>query len=222
MVFSNNPFKVLIFLLLVPFVVFCQDYPKPLPKPEVPKKIYQEVFKAIKKQNWPLAKVLADEYDNKNFSSYVRWLDITRPGSKYKFEDLLIFFENHRDWPKTEIIRKKIESSINSKSNVDKVISWFAKNSPLTVKGAIDYMEFKEKKGILQNKAKIIRDIWVNQNLTHTQQKYFIRKYSRYWNSSDNRKGLIDYYGKVKTGRQKKHFKELKVIIENWAMPDWL
>ena len=39
---------------------------------------------------------------------------------------------------------KKIESSINPSSG-DPVVNWYKENSPITVKGAIDYMEFKEK-----------------------------------------------------------------------------
>ena len=94
MFFSNNPFKVLVFLLSVPFGIYGQNIPKPMAKPEVPVKIYQEVFKEIKKQNWRMAIILADEYENKSFSSYVRWLDITRPGSKHSFNKLKNFFTN--------------------------------------------------------------------------------------------------------------------------------
>ena len=55
---------------------------------------------------------LAD--DHKNDSSYVRWLDITRPGSKHKFNYLENFYNNHKNWPKNKIMIEKIESSINS------------------------------------------------------------------------------------------------------------
>ncbi len=186
MFFSNNPFKVLVFLLSVPFGIYGQNIPKPMAKPEVPVKIYQEVFKEIKKQNWRMAIILADEYENKSFSSYVRWLDITRPGSKHSFNKLKNFFYKHKNWPKVNEIKKKIESSINPSSDPIEVVNWYKENSPITVKGAIDYMEFREKIGILENKKKVIQDIWINKNLTHRQQKYFIKKYSNYWDSNDN------------------------------------
>ena len=46
-----------------------------------------------------MAITLADDYNNKALSSYVRWLDITRPGSNHNFE-YLNFFLKHKHWPK--------------------------------------------------------------------------------------------------------------------------
>ena len=56
---------------------------------------------------------------------------------------------------------KKIESSINPSSDPIEVVNWYKENSPITVKGAIDFMEFREKIGILENKKKVIQDIWI-------------------------------------------------------------
>ena len=186
MFFSNNPLKVFIFLFFFPAGVYSQNIPQPVAKPDPPVRIYQEVFDEIKKQNWTFAKVLADEYNNNTLSSYIRWLDITRPGSKHDFKSLKKFYYNHKDWPKIEIIKKKIESSINSSSDTKEVLDWYIENNPITVKGSIDYMEFRSKKGILDNKKEVIKDIWINKNLTYKQQKYFIGKYSNYWNATDN------------------------------------
>ena len=63
-------------------------------KPEIPKKEYGDVFEQIKKQNWVMALALAEDYGNTNLSSYVKWLDITRPGSKHSFTYLTNFSKN--------------------------------------------------------------------------------------------------------------------------------
>ena len=34
---------------------------------------------------------LADDHNNQALSSYIRWLDITRPGSKHNFKYLVTF-----------------------------------------------------------------------------------------------------------------------------------
>ena len=86
-------------------------------KPEIPKKEYGDVFEQIKKQNWVMALALAEDYGNTNLSSYVKWLDITRPGSKHSFTYLTNFFKNHSHWPKQKVIVEKIESSISSTDN---------------------------------------------------------------------------------------------------------
>ena len=55
-----------------------------------------------------MAITLADDYNNKNLSSYVRWLDITRPGSNHNFNYLVEFYNNHQNWPEKEKIIKKL------------------------------------------------------------------------------------------------------------------
>ena len=53
-----------------------------------------------------MAITLADDHNNKSLSSYVRWLDITRPGSNHNFEYLSNFFLKHKHWPKKKNFRK--------------------------------------------------------------------------------------------------------------------
>ena len=69
-------------------------------RPEIKIQKYQDVFAQIKKQNWVMAITLADDSNNKTLSSYVRWLDITRPGSNHDFNYLSNFYFRHKHWPK--------------------------------------------------------------------------------------------------------------------------
>ena len=87
-IFSSIKFFFSIFFFS--FHSLALDYPKPEPKPLPPKKEFHDVFQQIRKQNWVMAIKLADDY-NKNLSSYVRWLDITRPGSNHNFNYLVKF-----------------------------------------------------------------------------------------------------------------------------------
>ena len=69
-----------------------------------------------------------------------------RPGSQHSFTYLTNFFKNHSHWPKQKVIIEKIESSISSTDNNQKVLEWFNNNPPISSKGAIDFFEFKTKK----------------------------------------------------------------------------
>ena len=101
-----------------------------------------------------MAIVLADDYKNENLSSYIRWLDITRPGSNHNFQYLTNFYKNHKHWPKNEILIRKIESSIESKTEPEKIIEWYQNNPPQTSKGKIDYLESLIKVGKITEKKK--------------------------------------------------------------------
>ena len=162
------------------------DVPEVKPRPFINQNPYSDVFDQIKKQNWIMAIKLADDHKNDSLSSYVRWLDITRPGSKHKFNYLENFYNNHKNWPKNKIMIEKIESSINSEIDSQKVLNWFKKNPPKSSKGSIEYLEALMRNEIEFNKKKIISEIWIKKNLSATQQRYFIRKYSKYWTQDDN------------------------------------
>ena len=178
--------KVFFLILLISDFSFALDSPKPKARPEIKIAIYQDVFDQIKKQNWTMAIALAEDYQNKNLASYIKWLDITRPGSNHSFDYLKNFYKNHKHWPHSKKIIKKIESSINGSVNNSKVLSWYNSNPPQTSKGKIDFLEALVDSGVTIDKKKRIVDIWINSDLTYKQQKYFIRKYSKFWNQNDN------------------------------------
>jgi len=187
MLLKSLSFKFFFFILfLIPKLVTPTDIPKVVPKPEIPIKKYNDLFLEIKKQNWQIAKSIAYDYGINNIQTYVEWLDITRPGSKHSFNYLKDFLKRHPNWPKETEIRKKIESSISTSTNAEEVLEWYSTNKPVTVKGSIDYLERKLLGGFTQNNIQMIRDIWITKNLTYKQQRYFIKKYSRYWTNEDN------------------------------------
>tara|TARA_B100000989_G_scaffold289136_1_gene260584 strand:+ start:2129 stop:4069 length:1941 start_codon:yes stop_codon:yes gene_type:complete len=180
------PFYFFLIALFFSNTAIANNIPKPIPKPAFVEKKYKDFFNAVKKQQWQIAKAIAYDYQNTTLLNYLEWLDITRPGSKHNFEFLVNFLEKNPNWPKMNEIKKKIESSINETTPIMKIINWFDYNEPLTVKGSIDFLEAKIKLGIEDNKIQNIRDIWINKNLTFSQQKYFIKKYSKYWTTDDN------------------------------------
>ena len=187
MLLKSHPFKFFFLLvILTPSILYSQNIPKPIAKPEIIEKKYQDFFEAVKKQKWQVAKSIASDYQNSNLSIYAQWLDITRPGSKHSFNYLVKFLKTNPKWPNESEIKKKIESSITKNTDPLDIINWFALNEPLTVKGSIDLMEANLKIGNTANKREMIRDIWVNKNLTYKQQKYFIKMYSKFWTYDDN------------------------------------
>ena len=71
MIRNNLIIKFFFFLICAsPQLSYALDAPKPKARPEVRLAAFQDVFDQIKKQNWVMAKTLADDYDNKPLSSY--------------------------------------------------------------------------------------------------------------------------------------------------------
>ena len=205
MITNLSIIKFFFFIVLFNFSnVIALTAPEIQARPEIKLQKYQDVFDQIKKQNWIMAITLADDYKNKALSSYVRWLDITRPGSNHNFKYLSNFFYKHKHWPKKKSILEKVELSITKDTNVREVLSWFKLNPPVTAKGAIDLLEFSLKNGSIVNKSEEIKEIWINKDLTYKQQLYFTKKYSKFWNQNDNWKRFnrLMYDGKNVSARR--------------------
>ena len=86
-----------------------------------------------------------------------------------------------------------------------KLESGLKKNPPLTSKGSIDFFrEPKIKVGEKIDLQREVKNIWINKNLTFKQQKYFISKYSKYWDNLDNwnRFKRLNYEGKNVSARR--------------------
>ncbi|MBS91622.1 MAG: hypothetical protein CMM95_01020 [Rickettsiales bacterium] len=201
--FSSIKFFFFLFFL-IPLNLKSLDYPKPRAKPEIKLSEFQDVFEQIKRQNWVMAIAIADDYNNKSLSSYIRWLDITRPGSNHDFFYLTNFYKNHKHWPNSEKIIEKIESSITENTDKKKVLKWFENYKPITSKGSIDYLEFRLRNNQNFDKVSTIKNIWINKNLTRNQQRSFIKKYGKFWSQNDNWKRFnrLIYEGKNISARR--------------------
>ena len=95
--------KIFFFLFFV-FSPFAEALEAPKPKARPEKKItaYQDVFDQIKKQNWAMAVVLAEDHNNKFLTSYIKWLDFTRPGSNHSFYKLKKFYKKSQTLAKNK------------------------------------------------------------------------------------------------------------------------
>ena len=75
-----------------------------------------------------MALAISKIIENKSLTSYIKWLDASRPGTNQSFNNLSNFYKNHSHWPKTKII-KNIEASINGNTNPIKIVEWFQKST---------------------------------------------------------------------------------------------
>ena len=104
---SIHPFRLFLFFLFFSKLLFADDMPSVMAKPEIKEIPYQDVLNAVKKQKWSMARILADDYSNSSLSKLIQWMDYTRPGSKFEFSELKNFLRENPNWPKIDEIKKK-------------------------------------------------------------------------------------------------------------------
>ena len=137
-------------------------------------------------------------------------MDYTRPGSKFEFSELKNFLRENPNWPKIDEIKKKIESSINKSISPKRIVEWYDSNPPITNKGIIDYFEAQLKLGQVVDLRSRVKKIWIHRNLTFRQQKYFIKKYSKYSDANDNWKRFDRLLWDGKNWSARKTLKRIK------------
>ena len=108
MLLKSLSFKFFFILFLFPILVNSTNLPDAIPKPEIQKEKYNDLFVEIKKQNWQIAKSIAYDYGINNIHTYVEWLDITRPGSKKSFKYLKNFLKKIQIGQKKLKLKKKL------------------------------------------------------------------------------------------------------------------
>ena len=109
---SIHPFRLFLFFLFFSKLLFADDMPSVMAKPEIKEIPYQDVLNAVKKQKWSMARILADDYSNSSLSKLIQWMDYTRPGSKFEFSELKNFLRENPNWPKIDEIKKKLSHQL--------------------------------------------------------------------------------------------------------------
>ena len=89
------------FLIFINFTsLYSLDFPEPQARPIIKEFLYKDVFDQIKKQNWSMALALSQDYRKESLTSYVNWLNASRPGTNLNFQNLSDFYKKHSHWPK--------------------------------------------------------------------------------------------------------------------------
>ncbi len=149
-------------------------------------KFAKEAIQFMEKGNWNDAIKVAKKARAKSIIDFIQWRHLLTPGNRASFYDYKIFIETHKRYPRINRVKYLAEHKLSTKIlEPEKIIQWFKNEKPLSGYGKMILGESfisigNENKGI-----KLIKDGWINADLSKNELRFFRKKFKKYLNTND-------------------------------------
>jgi soluble lytic murein transglycosylase len=149
-------------------------------------RLAKKAISEMKKANWTAALKTAKKAKDKSIYNFVQWRHLLTKGNTASFYDYKIFIDANEDYPRIGRIKYLAEHKLSTKNiSPKKIINWFGTSKPLSGFGK---MILGESFIIIGNKEKgieLIKDGWVNAELTKSELRFYRKKFKKYLNADD-------------------------------------
>lgn len=152
-----------------------------------------EALEDLKQDEWKAAqdkiKTLEIPFARRLFN----WLWMARYDGEINTSRTMAFVRTIPDWPHQLAMRRSIERSLNTQTNLAPVLlaQWFHEYPPLTANGMAFYLKALEETRNTPKAKGIFLPFWENALLTTQEQKYYYQNY-RNWLSGENHLARLD------------------------------
>ena len=141
----------------------------------------------MEKRKWLEAEKTAKKAKDKTIYKFIRWKHLLTTGNNITFFGYKNFIETNPKYPRINRLKYLAEHKIILDKNLstNKVISWFNKNPPLSGYGKIILGQALINKGDKVNGIKLIKEGWINADLSRNNLKFFRKKFKKILNNED-------------------------------------
>lgn len=147
-------------------------------------------FEAIDRERWNKARRLGVRIGDETTARIIRWMDLTRQGSRASFREIARFMDENPDWPDPALLRRRAEEAMDGKLPPHEVLAWFQARPPLSADGQVRFgaallAGADEEKG-----RAVLRQAWIDGNFTKAREKQFYKRYRKLLTYDDHVKRL--------------------------------
>ena len=146
---------------------------------------YRQAFADIRAGDWAGASVQAQQAKDPLLGKAIRFLDMTRQGSSWRFGDIMEFVASNPDWPLEHLLRQRAEEAITNASD-DEVGRWFARFPPVTAIGRLREADFLLAHGQTDRAVAEIRQVWISSDFNAFDEKPILQRYGHYLRQVDD------------------------------------
>ena len=145
------------------------------------------VFDQIKSGKWITAYKTSKKIKDKEFRKLVEWLYLLKTGNNATFNAYQKFIESNPDYPRIGRLRYLAEQKIYLKNSSPKIIiKWFDKYPPVSGTGKLKLAEAILASGQNDNVIALIKDGWINADLSKSELRFYRKKFKSILNSRDH------------------------------------
>lgn len=113
--------------------------------------------------DWSEARRIAAGARSPLVAALVVWVDATRqPTGGGSFEEITGVIIDHPDWPRQHTLRKRAELALDGSESDAAILGWFDRHPPVTLAGALRYVQALQAAGKHKRAAKAARNAWIN------------------------------------------------------------
>ncbi len=146
---------------------------------------YRLAFEAIRAGDWTGAYAKAQQAQDPFLGKAIRFLDMTRQGSGWRFGDIMDFVASNPDWPSERLLRTRAEEAMADASD-DEVGRWFARFPPVTAIGRLREADYLLAHGQTDRAVTEIRQVWVSTDFNAFDEKPILQRYGHYLRPIDD------------------------------------
>ena len=147
----------------------------------------KQAIKLMEKRNWFEAIKVAKKAKDKSIYNFVQWNHLITTGNTASFFDYKNFIERNKDYPRMGRVKYLSEHKLSTKiMSPKKIIKYFENEKPLSGYGEIILGESYIAVGETTKGITLIKNGWINADLTKAELKSFRKKYKKYLNNDDH------------------------------------
>ena len=146
----------------------------------------RQAIRFMEKSNWRDAKNTAKKARAQSIYDFIVWRHLLTSGNKATFSEYKRFIERIKDYPRFDRIKYLSEHKMNLQNQSPKeIINWFSNNEPLSGYGKMILGESLIKIGKSGEGIKLIKEGFINADLSTNDLKYFRKKFKNILDTSD-------------------------------------
>ena len=153
------------------------------------KKDFSLANKAIsemKKAQWTSALKTAKKARDKSIYNFVQWRHLLTKGNQATYYDYKTFIDKNEDYPRIGRIKYLAEHKMSTNTvSPEKIIDSFSASEPLSGFGKMILGESYILSGNLEKGIKLIKDGWINAELSKSELRFYRKKFKKYLNAED-------------------------------------
>ena len=147
----------------------------------------KQAIKLMEKRNWFEAIKVAKKAKDKSIYNFVQWNHLITTGNTASFFDYKNFIERNKDYPRMGRVKYLSEHKLSTKiMSPKKIIKFFENEKPLSGYGEIILGESYIAVGETTKGITLIKNGWINADLSKAELKSFRKKYKKYLNNDDH------------------------------------
>ncbi len=146
----------------------------------------KKAISEMKRAKWPDALKTSKKAKDKSIYDFIQWRHLLTKGNKASYYDYKSFIDKNEDYPRIGRIKYLAEHKISTdKISPKKIIDSFAASEPLSGFGKMMLGESYILIGDIQNGTKLIKEGWIDAELTKSELRFYRKKFKKYLNAED-------------------------------------